>query len=261
MLEFTGEDDSKDRYHIICIPCMHAHTNAYKYKCEVILMCLLIYLLLLCSYLVGMFDGYDENGHMRLVNGDPSPRCALTRSGTVVVACGKEPSVFVYAHSCEYQFTVLDPGVCLNYNSPSTSMLFAPDHPQPHHDTAHNSIMHYEKFGTHLKSKTVESTVHEKDLNRKFKLQFYDKLSYTDMKTDQFVKIGYFNGIESFRRDAIRLSNGDFCAEIGAPNSGILIMKCGHKQSLNVEEAYPCVFHATFYDDDPSCSELKDNIW
>ena len=121
--------------------------------------------------------------------------------------------------------------------------------------------MHYEKFGNHLRHKSIESMEVSKDHRRKFKLKFFDKLVYEDVQSGQTTVVGYFNGIESFRRNSIRLSNGDFCAEIGSASSGTLIMKCGHRRNLKVTEEYPCVYHATFYDDDPGCSMLADNLW
>ena len=228
VLEFTGEDDSRD------------------------------------SHLVGMFDGYDQNGHMRLINGDPSPRCELPRSGVIVLACGQQSSVFVYSHSCEYQFTVIDPGACddsSGHMATKSSLVFNPVHPQPNNALGHHSIMHYEKFGKHLKGTSIETIMDHADCQKKYHLKFFDKLTFKDTNTEEVRIVGYFNGIESFRRDAIRLSNGDFCAEIGDAASGILTMKCGHKKSLRVIEKYPCIYHATFYDDHPDCSTLADNLW
>ena len=173
----------------------------------------------------------------------------------------------MYSHSCEYQFTVIDPGACNDdegYDKGTTSkpsLIFNPSHPQSHNAVAHHSVMHYEKFGKYLQDTSISSFVVPRDNHKKFHLKFFDKLTYTDSKSGQITKIGYFNGIESFRRDAIRLSNGDYCAEIGTATSGILIMKCGHIRSLQVKEEHPCVYHATFYDDHPECSMLADNLW
>ena len=73
--------------------------------------------------------------------------------------------------------------------------------------------------------------------------------------------IGVFKGIEPFRRNTIVLSDGDFCPELGLPISGHLTMHCGVSKDLIVREISTCVYQADFYDDNPSCSELKDHMW
>ena len=40
------------------------------------------------NWLVESFEGFDEQGRMRLVNGDFSDKCGAPRSGLVVIACG-----------------------------------------------------------------------------------------------------------------------------------------------------------------------------
>ena len=187
---------------------------------------------------------------MRLVNGDMNPKCGRPRSGVVALTCGKSQSVFVYEHACEYFFTISDPKACNNTESTTTGAYKALAWGLFGSSQSVVPSTHYDKFGEHLLNKKVKSS------DGIFEAIFFDQLIGHDG-----VSYGKFNGIEPFHRNAIVLSNGDICPETSAQRSGLLIMRCGPKEVLEVREVSKCTVHAIYYDSSADCTELSENVW
>jgi hypothetical protein len=191
-----------------------------------------------------MFDGFNEKGYMRLVNGDFSAECGRPRSGTVGVLCAKDKSVFVYEYACEYHFTVTDPDAC-------SQRHFRGAHFIGSHDS------HYASFGGERLAGRKATLKTDEYL---YEVVFFDKLTRQDHDGNTVI-LGHFDGVDPFHKRSVVLSHGEFCPEAQRPWTGLLMVQCSPTSHLQIKQVGPCSLHAVYYDDSNHCQVPDSHIW
>ena len=197
------------------------------------------------SWLVGRFSGFDENGHMLLVQGDYSEKCGHSRNGIVVMTCAAYDSLFVYENTCQYQFTVNNPGACdtkkfrHNDNSSPKKLVDSSSYKFP--------LMRASHLHNYKKSFTIK--------DYEYTLYFFHQLilNSNDKKGEKEIVIGKFQGFDPFKKNVILLDQGTLCNETKIPRGGTLEIICSETEDFSIIEIQQCYFKAIYHDNDPGC--------